>query len=46
MDKLEKFYKEVINLIEHCGVQKFIKEEEVDYIIRCVSEIKANIEKE
>lgn len=44
MNKLELFYENVIDFINHCAVQEFISEDEEDYIAAEITKIKEQIE--
>lgn len=46
MEKFTKLYNEVIDLIYHCKEQRFIKEEEAEYIVVEIDKIKDEIENE
>lgn len=43
MDKLQKFYEDVIDFINYCAVQEFIPEDEEDYIVAEITKIKDKI---
>lgn len=46
MTKIEKFYNEVIKLLNHCQEQYFIKESEIEYLMCEITKIKNDIESE
>ena len=43
MDKLKKFYDEVVDFINYCAVQEFIPEDEEDYIVDEITKIRDKI---
>ena len=46
MNKLQKFYENVVDFINYCAVQEFIPEDEEDYIVEEITKIKERIENE
>ena len=44
MNKLELFYENVIDFINHCAVQEFIPEDEEEYIVAEITKIKEQVE--
>ncbi len=44
MDKLQKFYENVVDFINYCVQQDFIPEDEEDYIVAEIEKIKEKIE--
>ena len=45
MNKVQEFYENVIDFINYCVTQDFIKEDEEDYIVEEITKIKEKIEK-
>ena len=43
MDKLERFFNEVVDFINYCAEQEFIPEDEEDYIVAEIAKIKEKI---
>lgn len=43
MDKLQKFYEEVVDFINYCAVQEFIPEDEEDYMVSEITRIRDKI---
>lgn len=44
MNKLQKFYDDVVDFINYCTIQDFIPEDEEDYIVAEITKIKEKIE--
>ena len=43
MDKLQKFYDDVVDFINYCAVQEFIPEDEEDYMVSEITKIRDRI---
>ena len=43
MEKLQKFYEEVVDFVNYCAIQDFIPEDEEEYIVSEITKIRDKI---